>query len=332
MRTILKKLKILRYFIEYLFIAFFSYSVRVMPRRTPLVIAWFCGTFLYLVPAFRRLVVANLAVAFPEKDKKELKRIAYASLKNSVLVFLDFSWFCGSPSKILKYVPHPVIHDKCVEENLKNGKGLIICTGHLGNWDLEGLAYTTHFPQVPFAVIARTYPNPFLAGILSGARRSLNNVVISSKGAVKEMIRLLKGGYFFATLTDQNTRVRNGGVFVNFFGLPVPTSRTPAMFAMKLNVPLVVTFCIRHGTRYEMIFEDLPKPLAEYKDDQELMQTLMDMTEKYVRLYPEQYLWFYKRFQNIPRDAAPDIVKKYPYYSAPAPEKFYFKKIETALR
>jgi KDO2-lipid IV(A) lauroyltransferase len=330
MRPVLKKLKLIRYFIEYLFIAFFCHFVRFMPRRTTLVLAWLGGTFLYCVPMFKKLVVSNLKVAFPEKGPKELNRIAHASFMNSVLCCLDFSWFSDSPDQITKYVPHPVIHDKCVEENLKKGSGLIICTGHLGNWDLEGLSYTTHFPEVPFAVIARTYPNPFLAGILAGARKSLNNVVIASKGAVKEMIKHLKRGYFFATLTDQNTRVRNGGLFVNFFGLPVPTSRTPAMFARKMDVPLVVTFCIRHGCNYEMIFEDLPKKLEEYKDDQELMQALMDLTEKYVRLYPEQYLWFYKRFQNIPREASPELIKKYPYYSAIADEKFYFKKIDTA--
>lgn len=326
-----KKLKLARYFIEYLFVAVFIYSIKVLPLKVNYLLAWIAGTFMYFfVPSCRNLVMSNLRVAFPDKNEDELKKIGRESLKNTILIVLEFSWFSGSAERIRKYVSHPESHDKTVDDLVSQGRGLIYCTGHFGNWDLEGLAIPTHWPQILFAVIARTSRNPFLADLLDVARTSTNNVVIPSKGAVRDMKKSLEKGCFLATLIDQNTRVRNGGIFVNFFGLPVPASRAPAMFARKMNVPLTVTFCTRKNGFYELTFTELPMKPSEYASDEELMQALMDMMEAQVRAYPEQYMWMYKRFQNIPRDASPELIKKYPYYAAVAEEKFYFKKAEKA--
>jgi KDO2-lipid IV(A) lauroyltransferase len=325
----LKKLKMVRYFIEYIFVAIFIYSIKILPLKVNYFLAWVAGTFMYyFIPSCRNLVMSNLKVAFPEKSEAERIRIGRAALKNTILIVLEFSWFSGSAKRIKKYVSHPEYHDKTVDELVSQGRGLIYCTGHFGNWDLEGLAIPTHWPQILFAVIARTSPNPFLADILDVARTSTNNVVIPSKGAVKDMKKSLEKGCFLATLIDQNTRVRNGGIFVNFFGLPVPASRAPAMFARKMNIPLTITFCTRKNGFYELTFTELEKKPSEYASDEDLMQALMTKMEEQVRAYPEQYMWMYKRFQNIPREASPELVKKYPYYAKIAEEKFYFKKTE----
>jgi lauroyl/myristoyl acyltransferase len=69
----------------------------------------------------------------------------------------------------------------------------------------------------------------------------------------------------------------------------------------------------------------LSKPFENYKDETEVMQELMNISEEYIRQFPEQYLWMYKRFQYIPREATPELKAKYPYYSTVAPAKFYSK-------
>lgn len=327
----IKKIKMIRYFIEYIFVAFFVYSIKILPLRVNYSLAWFAGSFMYFfVPSCRNLVMANLKVAFPEKSDAEIRQISRVSLINTILIFLEFSWFSGSAERIKKYVSHPEYHDKTVNDLVAQKRGLIYCTGHFGNWDLEGLAIPTHWPQMTFAVIARTSPNPFLANVLDVARTSTNNVVIPAKGAVKDMKKCLEKGCFLATLIDQNTRVRNGGIFVNFFGLPVPTSRAPALFARKMNIPLTITFCTRKNGFYELTFTELEKSPLDYASDEDLMQALMGKMEEHVRAYPDQYMWMYKRFQNIPREASPELIKKYPYYAKVAEEKFYFKKTEKA--
>jgi lauroyl/myristoyl acyltransferase len=67
----------------------------------------------------------------------------------------------------------------------------------------------------------------------------------------------------------------------------------------------------------------LPRPFAEYEDDAAVLQALMDLAEENIRRYPEQYLWLYHRFQNIPPEAPEELRRRYPYYAAvPSPSFF----------
>ena len=66
----------------------------------------------------------------------------------------------------------------------------------------------------------------------------------------------------------------------------------------------------------------LPKPFHEYKDEVEVLQALMDMSEEFIRKYPDQYLWFYRRFQYIPQGATDELTAKYPFYAKMASNHF----------
>jgi lauroyl/myristoyl acyltransferase len=78
------------------------------------------------------------------------------------------------------------------------------------------------------------------------------------------------------------------------------------------------------GKVYSMA-EDLPKPYDEYADEKEVLQALLDISEKYIRQYPEQYLWLYHRFQHIPPDTPEDIRRRFPYYAKEPNAHFYSK-------
>ena len=69
----------------------------------------------------------------------------------------------------------------------------------------------------------------------------------------------------------------------------------------------------------------LPKPFDAYADDREVLQELMKISEKFIRMHPEQYLWFYKRFQYIPPDCPGDLRRRYPDY-ATVPKASFFRK------
>jgi hypothetical protein len=68
----------------------------------------------------------------------------------------------------------------------------------------------------------------------------------------------------------------------------------------------------------------LSKPENEY-EMREMIQELISTTEDYIRKYPEQYIWLYKRFAHIPRGLDEDRVKRYPYYARLVKESFYSK-------
>ena len=277
-----------------------------------------------MLPSVRRIAKANLKIFLPEKKECEISSIARQSVSNIVLTVMELFWFSGRPEKIRQYLDFDPAISREWESCVKDGRGLIYVCMHFGNWELAGLMIRT-FIGGKFAVIAREVRNPRIDTLINESRCTGGNMVIPARGAVKEMIKALKDGYAMATLVDQNTRVRDGGIFVDFLGLPVPVSRAPALFGRKMNASVVVCGCMRNGHRYKSYFEKLPCEPGDYADDLEMTQDLMRIVEDIVRKNPEQYLWFYKRFQHIPREAGEDLIKKYPYYAELASERFYDK-------
>lgn len=275
-----------------------------------------------LIPSVRRLITANLKIAFPEKTECEIRRIAHENACNTVLTILEFIWFSGRSNILDELMDEKDLCMSARKAVESSGKGIIYVAPHLGNWELAGFQ-VKHTARVPFAVVVSPQMNPYLDRIIVESREAEGNLVIRDRGAVREMIKALKNGYSLATLVDQNTRVRDGGAFVNFFGLPVCTSKAPAFFARKMNTIVAVGGCVRNGKRYKMFYEELPKQANEYLSDEELLQDIMRINEKFIISYPEQYLWLYRRWLYIPAEADQETSNKFPYYSRRANKKFY---------
>lgn len=317
-----KYLKSIRFILEYLGVLIIFHLIRNFPHSCLLWISRVGGRFLILVPQLRRLILANLAVAFPGKKKRDIRKLAVKNASNLVLTVLEFFWFTGRPEMIEKYVDFTEHTWDVTNKYKQEGHGGIWATPHLGNWELAGLKFKRD-AGIPFAVVVRNFNNSLLDRLFNSGRMSEGSRIIPAKGAVKGMLKALKEGFFVATLIDQNTRARDGGIFVDFFGLPVSTSRAPAMFARRQNIPVAVGGCIRKGRRYETFVVELPKLAGEYKDDRELIQDIMKITEDLIREYPDQYLWLYERWLYIPEDIEENRKKLYPYYSRTVTPRFY---------
>jgi len=317
-------LKKLRHIIEYALFYPLYLIIKMLPLKALYAIATYAGFIMYMVPPFRKLVYTNLSTAFPEKSRSELKKLTRLNFANLVMTALEFIWFADSPERISKYIRRCDEFIKITRIAKESKKGLIFVAPHFGNWELAGLMVSL-FSGLPFAVVARTMDNPYLNNLVNSGRRFTSTKVIPAKGAVKGMVKALKDGCIMATLIDQNTRARDGGVFVDFFGLPVPTATVPAFFARKFDVPVCIGGCTRKDGYYESFVKYLSKPTSEYKDDAEMIQELMKLTEGLVREHPEQYLWFYQRFRYIPKEAPESLIKSYPAYSIVAPDRFYKK-------
>ena len=96
------------------------------------------------------------------------------------------------------------------------------------------------------------------------------------------------------------------------------------------GIPAVIIYgtSVRHADgRVTAHSAKLSKPFCEYADEREVIQELMDISERYIRAYPEQYLWFYRRFQNIPPDCPPEIRARYPGYAKVTNSHFFRETI-----
>ena len=223
-------LKKIRCILEFCFVYLLYVSVRLMPWWMMRGTAWLLGFLMHLIPQARKLVRANIHAAMPELPPEEVKRITRRSFDHLMWNLLEYVWIVRNPERIRRccYVEEETL--KFFRKAAEEKRQVIFVNPHMGSWEVSGLM-TPFYTHLKLAAIAKPMRNPYLNSLLnSGSRESTPGIrIIFSKGAMRASVKALKEGWSIGTLIDQNTRVRDGGVFVNFFGLPVPSSTAPAM-------------------------------------------------------------------------------------------------------
>ena len=311
-------------------VLFFYGLARLFPPKVQRGVAHFAGNVLYAVPSVRKLLLANISCAMPETNRRDVCRIARQSCFHLCLNFLELIWLHGNPERIeQQYIIDEDTHRKLCE-HVRKGERILFVNPHFGSWEASGIM-APYYCGMDLVAIAKPLRNPYLNRLLNQNGRETNRGlrIIFSRGALRESIRALREGSSIGMLIDQNTRVRDGGEWVNFFGIPVTSSKIPATlkrFCDGEKIPSVIVYgsAVRgEDGKIHSHIAYLPKPFGEYPDDRAVLQALMDISETYIRRYPEQYLWFYRRFQNIPQNVPEEIRKRYPYYAeVPTPSFF----------
>jgi Kdo2-lipid IVA lauroyltransferase/acyltransferase len=284
----------------------------IMPLGWLRGLAGMVGTIQWWLPRHRRLLRANLSVAFPDWPARQRDQVARASLVNLVEHYLKFLWVQRHPAHLAKLVSLPAESLATLHAAQAAGEAIILVTPHLGCWELSGLALAAAMPKV--AAVARRVHNPWINGQLATARQLFGTQLIYEKGAVKGILAHLRQAGLLALLVDQNTRLSEGGLFITFFGVPATMSRAAAMFSRKLKTRLIMGAALRQAdgsTRF--LLHELPA--ATYADELSLCQAISTTTEGWVREAPEQYLWLYERWRYIPAEGG--TAAAFPYYAKP---------------
>ncbi len=316
-------LKKIRHIIIFILILPVYFIIRNLPLYCLYKIAGLLSSIAMLFPFITKMIIANLSVCFPEKTLCELRKLTRENIKNIILISFETIWFYKKKERLEKYV---FIEDETKEifkEYYKSKQGLVLVAPHLGNWELANLVIQTK-TDFTLAVVAQNIKNPFIRKFVTSLRTSEGGKVIPAKGAIKGMIKALKEKMITGTLIDQNTKLSEGGVFVDFFDLPVPTSPAPAWFSKKLKIPSLIVVCIRENGRYMLVAKKIKK-FSEYESEKDMIQDIMRINQNLIMSYPEQYLWLYKRFFFIPHNANKETIEKFPYYAKNASKRFYGK-------
>ena len=189
-----------------------------------------------------------------------------------------------------------------VKEVLARGRGMIVVIGHLGNWELAGLAATLR--GFPIHSLARPIENPWVDRWLNRFRTQTGQEIIPKYHALGSMVRVLLKNEMLIIQVDQDAR--HSGVYVNFFGRPASTHRSPAVLALKYGAPIVVADIYREGGVHHCALSDpiLPEAFKGAADPvKALTQAYSEKFEECVRAHPEQWFWVHDRWKTAERDA-----------------------------
>ena len=205
------------------------------------------------------------------------------------------------------------LRDRCelvgvelLDEALSAGRGVILLTGHFGNWEVGGAA--TAARGIPIDVVARRQANPLFERELGATRRTLGMRVVFREEGPRPLLRALREPRVVALVADQN--VREGGVFVPFFGELAATARGPALLAARTGAAVVLA-----------VAERVPGPLARYRiqyqpltfqrsgdpetDTHHFTRAYLGFLEEAIRRTPDQYFWHHRRWKTRPGSGEP---------------------------
>jgi len=179
-------------------------------------------------------------------------------------------------------------------------KGIILASGHLGNWYMGARALSDIKPVV---AIARRMNNPYTDRLME-KRLPGNRFRMTPKREAKarRFVSTLRNGEALAILIDQHARDR--AMMIDFFGTPASTYTTPALLHLITGSPLCFGYCLRRGPMsYEL--KILPPLTSVPGDDRDrvvrdLLDRLNRHLEEVIRQHPEQYLWAHRRWKGSP--------------------------------
>lgn len=258
----------------------------------------------------RRIALANLTLAYgstlPDDEKRAIVRRVF---RNFAQTALDYFWFSrDTRNRFARYVTL----DEALVAALRQGP-LIAVTAHYGNWEVLGQAAAA-LHGAPLSSVAKPIKNPLIDQRVNRMREETGQHIIAREGAIKSLVKALRDKGVVALVLDQDTRVSDGGVFVDFFGVPVPISNAAAGLALRLRVPMMMAFS-RHeaGGRYRCYLREWLSPEAvEGTSIEDLTARITGVVEAEIRQDPAQWLWTYKRWKR--RQPGFDA-SRYPFYA-----------------
>ena len=246
-------------------------------------------------------------MAFPDIGAAERRRIArdaYAHLGRTVIETALLPSL--GPGRILDLV-EDVVGIEAIEGARPGGGGVLLVTGHFGNWELAGAWLAARGYQV--GAVVRHMGNPLFDRYLNRTRAALGVRILYDDEAVRGTPRVLRDGYLVALLADQGVRGL-ASTFVPFFGRLAKTPRGPAVFALRLGTPLVFGTAIRQSSgRYRLTFEPVEVTSSGDRehDVDAIVARYTAALETAVRTAPEQYFWHHRRWKRRPPGESPAV-------------------------
>ena len=283
-----------------------SYCLRLLPVAMRLALGRGLGRVWFHLIRFRRSVVlANLRIALgSELGEKELLRIARTNFEHYGVTIVECLVAMGwRPEDFARAAP--VEGASHLHDALRLGKGAIILSGHLGNWEMvlgssAGLGVPVH------AVVKQT-AHPWMTQLLRRFREGSGIRLIYESGTAREILTALRAGETVVFVIDQFMGPPIG-LPVTFFGRVAGTAAAAALLSDKSGAPLVPGYGYREEGRHHVIFER-PLDLTNLPETREarlyaITQRINDALERQVRAHPDQWLWLHRRwkeFRGAPR-------------------------------
>ena len=236
----------------------------------------------------RRIAELQLARLLPDQNEAQIARRVFAGLGETLCEAINLNPLLAQAEQRLDCP-----NRRLAETIAQRGRPVIALTAHTGNWELLA-AYMVAL-GVPLATVGRQARGRLLQLVLAHlrARYGVRTLWRAGRSGLRELAEELRPGRVIAALIDQDTYVRSEAI--PFFGMPARTPSGLVEFGKKHDALFVTAFIVRtaHG-RYRIQVEEIDPSLPTTK----ILAVVNQRLEDLLRHYPEQWVWFHKRWRG----------------------------------
>ena len=255
----------------------------------------------------KRVVERQIAAAFPNLSPEAVANLSRESYRHLGRSFIETALLDSLGADGLQNLVETVEGWEEIDDVMAKGKGAVLVTGHIGNWELAGAYVAAR--GIPLDAIVRGMANPLFDAYLNHTREAIGMTIVRDSEAVRRTPRSLRAGRAVAFVADQGV-MGLASTFVPFFGRPAKTPRGAAVFALRFNVPVVFVVALRQPNgRYRIVVERIEAPQTGDRDHDvdAIVARFTQHLEKWVRAVPAQYFWQHRRWRRQPPDTPPEL-------------------------
>ena len=235
---------------------------------------------------------ANLRSAFPRWSEREVEEHSKKIFRNFARNLVDYGRFHTMTDEALDLLLPSIQHLHFLEESFAKGRGVILVTGHIGNWELGALFFGRHGFKINVVTIPEGSER---IDSIRGAYRTRQNlrtiVVDGSPFASLEIVAALRRGEIVAMLVDRWEGT--DGIPAKFFGEDRRFPRGPFVLSRATGAPVIPAFIVRDGNIYRGVVD--PPVFMEEPEDEPGARRVSESLERMIRTYPDQWYNFAPR-------------------------------------
>jgi KDO2-lipid IV(A) lauroyltransferase len=267
----------------------------------------FAGRILFHVLPFRRgVMLENLrrvfGTAVPPGEIERLAQAHYAHLAQLGIEFFKFRWLSAERRRALVRVENLAAFVTA----FRKGKGVLILTGHFGNWEVATVAGIQNYPEVHgrFHFVRRPIKPRWLDQLVTQRFNRAGFGVMGKRGSLDRIVDRLEAGDVIVFPFDQYAH-RPDGIDVEFFGHPAGTFKSLAIIALVTGAPVLPAASWRESDGGHVLrFEDAI-PLPNHENTNEAIRSTTRAfnaaLERLVLRHPEQWYWVHRRWKSAGR-------------------------------
>ncbi len=247
------------------------------------------------VPKLRRVARTNLSFAFTELSARERDRIIDGVFENIARLLLTLARFPDlNAANISDWISYEGLEH--YSRAKQAGCGVLVLTGHLGNWELSAFAHA--WMTEPMNVMVRPLDNPLIDALVEERRALSGNWLIYKRDSARSVIKALRMNQAVGILADQNTSMGEG-TFVNFFGKSACASSAFVRLAYHTGAPVIPGFALWNPATQRYILRFYPR-IELTGDEHADTQRIHSIVEAIIREYPDQWMWIHRRWKTRP--------------------------------